>query len=60
MAIKINSVTAIDDNRKGNFKTLNLGSFATADRPSSPEEGLMIFDSDVKKLLTWNGTEWDG
>jgi hypothetical protein len=60
MAIKINGVTAIDNNRKGRFETLNLGSFATADRPSNPEEGLMIFDSDMKKLMTWNGTEWDG
>lgn len=60
MAIKLSGVTAIDDTRKGTFRTLNVGSFATADRPSSPDVGLIIFDSDEKKLLTWNGSEWDG
>jgi hypothetical protein len=58
MAIKVNGVTAIDDNLKGTFNRLNVGSFTTVSRPSNPTEGDMIFDSDEKEFLVWNGTEW--
>ena len=58
MAIKVSGVTAIDDDRRGSFNRLNIGTYATANRPSSPNEGDMIFDSDTKEFLFWNGTEW--
>ena len=58
MAIQISGVTAIDDNQKGTFNRLNIGSYTTANRPSSPSEGDMIFDSDTKEFLFWNGSEW--
>ena len=60
MAIKVNGNTAVDDTRKGTFNILNVGSYTTANRPSSPIEGDWIYDSDEKKLLCWNGTEWKG
>jgi len=58
MAIKVSGVTAIDDNRKGSFNRLNLGTYTTANRPSSPNEGDMIYDSDTKEFTFWNGSEW--
>lgn len=58
MAIQVNGVDAIDDNRKGTFNRLNVGTYTTANRPSSPEEGDMIFDSDTKEFTFWNGSEW--
>jgi hypothetical protein len=58
MAIKVSGVTAIDDNRKGAFNRLNIGTYTTANRPSSPNEGDMIYDSDTKEFTFWNGSEW--
>ncbi len=58
MAIQISGVTVIDDDRKGFFNRLKIGSYTTAGRPSSPDEGDMIFDSDTKEFLFWNGSEW--
>ena len=58
MAIKVSGITVIDDNRKGSFNRLNVGTYTTANRPSSPSEGVMIFDSDTKEFMFWNGTEW--
>ena len=58
MAIKVSGNNAVDDTRYGTFNTLNVGVYATADRPASPASGDLIYDSDVKKLLCWNGTEW--
>lgn len=58
MAIKVSGETAIDDTRKGSFNILNIGAYTTANRPTSPQEGDMIFDSELKEFLVWNGTEW--
>ena len=58
MAIQVNGVNAIDDDRKGHFNRLNIGSYTTANRPNSPNEGDLIFDSDTKEFLFWNGQEW--
>ena len=58
MAIQINGVTAITDAEKGTFNRLNVGTYTTANRPSNPSEGDMIFDSDTKEFLVWNGQEW--
>ena len=58
MAIQVNGVDAIDDNRKGTFNRCNIGKYTTANRPNSPNEGDMIFDSDTKEFLFWNGSEW--
>ena len=59
MAIRISNVTAISDAEKGTFNRLNVGAYTTANRPSNPSEGDMIFDSDTKEFLVWNGQEWN-
>ena len=58
MAIKVSNITVIDDNLKGSFNRLNVGKYTTANRPASPSEGDIIFDSDTKEFMFWNGTEW--
>ena len=51
MAIQVNGVNAVDDDRKGHFNRLNIGKYTTANRPSNPHEGDMIFDSDTKSFV---------
>ena len=58
MAIQVNGVNAIDDDRKGTFNRLKVGTYTTANRPSNPSEGDLIYDSDTKEILFWNGQEW--
>ena len=58
MSIKVGGTVVINDARKGTFETVNPGTYATADRPSSPEVGDVIYDTDEDALLVWDGTEW--
>ena len=58
MAIKVQGNTVIDNNEKGAFRRINLGAYAENSRPTSPEEGDMIYDSTNQQFLFWNGTEW--
>ena len=58
MAIKVGGTTVINDSKKGIFETVNPGQYTTANRPSNPVEGDVIFDTDEKGLYVWNGTEW--
>ena len=58
MAIKVNGATVITNSRRGVFRTVNPGSYTTAERPPGANEGDVIYDSDEKTILVWNGTEW--
>ena len=60
MAIKINGATVITNSRRGVFKSVNPGSYATSSRPSGASEGDVIYDSDEKNIYVYNGTEWIG
>lgn len=60
MAIKINSNTVIDNNRKGTFQVTNPGQFTTAQRDAlSPTSGDLIFNTNESKIEMYNGTEWE-
>ena len=58
MAIKVNGTEVVSDAKKGSFNTVNPGAFSTANRPPSPTEGDVIYDTDEDSLMFWNGTEW--
>ena len=58
MAIKVGGTTVINDSKKGIFETVNPGQYTTANRPSNPVEGDVIYDTDEKNIYVWNGTEW--
>ena len=58
MAIKVQGTEVISDSKYGQFQTVNPGAYTTANRPSNPNEGDVIFDTDLDKLVFWNGTEW--
>ena len=58
MSIKVNGATVITNSRRGVFRTVNPGSYTTADRPPGASEGDVIYDTDEKTILVWNGTEW--
>ena len=58
MAIKVNGATVITDSRRGVFRTVNPGTYTTADRPAGASEGDIIYDTDEKTILVWSGTEW--
>ena len=58
MAIKVNGTEVVSDAKKGSFNTVNPGAFSTANRPSSPVEGDVIYDTDEDSLMFWDGTEW--
>jgi len=60
MTIKINGATAITNSRRGVFRSVNPGSYTTANRPPGASEGDVIYDSDEKNIFIWNGTEWVG
>ena len=46
----------------GDFKEVlfNPSSIPTSERPMSAQEGYNIYDSTLKRLITWNGTTWVG
>lgn len=61
-SIKLES-TGISFNAKSNTfikcgSPLRLSGYTTALRPSNPEEGLIIYDSTLKKCILYNGTAW--
>ena len=58
MAIKVGGTTVINDSKKGIFETVNPGQYTTANRPSNPVEGDVIYDTDEKNIYVWNGVEW--
>ena len=58
MAIKVNGTTVVHNSLKGNYQSMNVGSYTTTNRPVSPEVGDLIYNSSEQKLQAWNGTEW--
>ena len=60
MAIKVNGATVITNSRRGVFRTVNPGSYSTANRPPGASEGDVIYDSDEKNIYVFNGEEWVG
>ena len=58
MSIKVGGTVVIDDARKGSFESVNPGTYTTVNRPSSPDIGDVIYDTDEESLLVWDGTEW--
>lgn len=58
MAIKISGATVITNSRRGVFRSVNPGTYATASRPPGASEGDVIYDSDEKAIYVYNGTEW--
>ena len=71
MAFKTNDATVVDSNKNILSGTLSLqGTIVkattaalaptgtTAQRPSSPSTGMIFFDTDEGKLVSYNGTEW--
>ena len=58
MAIKVNGTEVVSDAKKGSFNTVNPGAFSTANRPTSPVEGDVIYDTDEDSLMFWDGVEW--
>tara|TARA_R100000005_G_C4992613_1_gene199791 strand:- start:58 stop:1956 length:1899 start_codon:yes stop_codon:yes gene_type:complete len=62
MAIKINGVTVIDDDRKGIFNKVSAGNYTTAEREAlgSLSEGELVYDTTAKKLFIYDGTAWAG
>jgi hypothetical protein len=39
-------------------KLLTIGRYTTAERPTEPFEGSIIYDSTLQKCILWNGTAW--
>ena len=58
MTIKVGGATVITNSRRGVFRTVNPGAYATSERPPGASEGDVIYDSDEKTIFIWNGTEW--
>tara|TARA_R110000796_G_C14257867_1_gene399508 strand:+ start:328 stop:546 length:219 start_codon:yes stop_codon:yes gene_type:complete len=71
MGLQINDTDVIDSNKnivsgtpsvQGTIVKATVSSIAptgtTAQRPSSPSIGMLFFDTDEGKLVSYNGTEW--
>lgn len=70
MALKVSNTTVIDDNKNVVSGTVSVqGTIVTADvitapsgttaqRPSSPSAGFLFFDTDLSKLVSYDGTNW--
>ena len=58
MAIKVNGVTVIDDDRKGIFNKINAGNYTTSEREAlgSLSEGELVYDTTAKKLFIYDGS----
>ena len=53
MAIKIQGDTVIFDD-----KVFRVGSGTTAERPASPELGMIWFNTDLESFEGYDGVEW--
>jgi len=70
MALKVNGTNVINNSKnivsqtpsvQGTIVTANVltaPSGTTAQRPASPNTGHIFFDTDLGKLVAYNGTEW--
>ena len=64
MAIKINNVTVIDNNKRGVFSRVNAGAFSSDELRNKlvtgSRVGDIVYNIDTKNLSYWDGTEWTG
>ena len=58
MAIKVNSVTVVNDDKSATFQSLNAGVKTSANYPTVNSVGDFFYDSEEMALKVWNGTEW--
>jgi len=71
MGLKINDTDVIDDNLnivsgtpsvQGTIVKATVAAVPpsgnTAGRPATPSTGMLYFDTDEGKLISYNGTEW--
>lgn len=57
MAYQIGGTNAIDNNRKGLFTGVNLGSYTPGNRPSA-STGDIIYNSTLKSIEVYDGSTW--
>lgn len=57
MTYQINGTNAIDNNRKGLFTGVNLGSYTPSNRPSATT-GDIIYNSTLKYIEVYDGSTW--
>ena len=55
MAIKVNGTTVVHNSLKGDYQSMNVGSYTTTNRPVS-EVGDLIYNSSEQKItsLEWH------
>lgn len=66
MAIKIQSTTVIDDSRNGTLNSLNIDGTSRlklpvgniAQRPGTPSQGDLRYNSEVGSIEVYSGTKW--
>ncbi len=57
MAIQISGTDVVDNDKKGIFKSVQPGQYTNSNRPSSPSNGDIIYNSDENQVQFWNGTD---
>lgn len=58
MALEISGNTVVNDSRKATFNVINIGTYTTSTRPSSPSPGDMIYNSTTEVIEYWTGSTW--
>lgn len=66
MAIKIQSTTVIDDSRNGTLNSLNIDGTSrlklpvgnSSERPGTPTQGDLRYNSEVGSIEVYSGTKW--
>ena len=56
MAIKVNGVTVINDDKKAALNVINAG--VSSSPPASPNVGDFYYNSNDEKINVWTGSEW--
>lgn len=59
MAIKINSVTVIDDDRSGKFRVLNPGIIEDGALEAPLDVGDVAYSRTNKRLMIWTGSTFE-
>lgn len=58
MAFQIGSDTVINNDRKGSFQSVNIGSYTPANRPTGAAAGDVIYNSTTDSIEFFNGSVW--
>ena len=56
MAIKVDGVTVIDDDRTAKLEVMNPGTPGSL--PDSANVGDMLYSQADEKVMVWTGSEW--